>query len=174
MSRPVWLGGRQAPDTKTFVSWLVRTWLPVVVMLTAIAIESTHTFSSDNTSGWLQVLYQAIAGRVSPERWHEIHHYIRKTGHFTGYGLLGLAWLRAWLLFWQIPMKHRSESVWRGFAMVMAVVCTTLVASLDELHQSFMADRTGLVSDVWLDTSGAVCFILLSFLLGKLLSSASE
>ncbi|WP_047496397.1 VanZ family protein [Terriglobus sp. TAA 43] len=174
MSRPVLLGGRQAPATTTFLSWLLRTWLPVMIMLVAIATESTHTFSSDHTSGWLQAVYQAIAGRVSAERWLTIHHHIRKTGHFTGYGLLGLAWLRAWLLFWLIPMKHRSEGVWRGYAMGMALACTTLVASLDELHQSFMADRTGLVSDVWLDTSGAACLILLSFLLGKLLRPASE
>lgn len=174
MSRSVLLGGRQAPITTTFASWLLFTWLPVMVMLVAIAIESTNAFSSDHTSGWLQALYQAIAGRVSAERWHEIHHYIRKTGHFTGYGLLGLAWLRAWLLFWLIPMKHRSEGVWRGYAMVMAIACTALVASLDELHQSFMADRTGVVSDVWLDTTGAVCLTLLSFLIGKFLRPESE
>ena len=49
-----------------------------------------------------------------------------------------------------------------------------LVASLDELHQSFMSDRTGVVSDILLDTTGAVCLILLSFLTGKLLRPASE
>ena len=168
------LGGRKAPTSDTFLSWLVKTWLPVMIMLVAIATESTHTFSSDHTSGWLQTLYQAIAGPVSAERWLTIHHHIRKTGHFTGYGLLGLAWLRAWLLFWLIPMKHRSEGVWRGYAMGMALACTTLVASLDELHQSFMADRTGVISDVWLDTAGAACLILLSFLLGKLLRPAHE
>ncbi|MEZ2348873.1 VanZ family protein [Terriglobus sp. RCC_193] len=174
MKRPILIGGDEAPGARTFWVWLFRTWLPVLAMLAAIAIESTHAFSSDHTSGWLRALYQAIAGQVSDTRWLEIHHHIRKTGHFTGYGLLGLAWLRAWLLFWLVPMKHRAESVWRGYAMVMAIACTTLVASLDELHQSFMADRTGMVSDVWLDTSGAVCFILLSFLIGKLLRSASE
>jgi VanZ family protein len=144
------------------------------MMLMAIATESTHTFSSDHTSGWLRAIYQAVAGQISDARWLEIHHYIRKTGHFTGYGLLGLAWLRAWLIFWRVPMKHRSEGVWRGYAMVMAIACTTLIASLDELHQSFLADRTGMVSDVWLDTSGAVSLILLSVLIAKLLRPVSD
>ena len=165
MTRSVMLGGRVAPASATFVAWLVRTWLPVIVMLTAIAIESTHTFSSDNTSGWLRVLYQHVAGAVSDDRWREIHHHIRKTGHFTGYGLLGLAWMRAWLLFWMVPMKHRAEAVWRAYAIGMAVACTVLVASLDELHQSYMADRTGAVSDVLLDTSGAICLMLVVALL---------
>ena len=161
MSRSVVLGGRAAPISATFTGWLFRTWLPVMVMLAAITIESTHLFSSNNTSGVLRTIYQHIAGVVSDARWMEVHHYIRKTGHFTGYGLLGLAWMRAWLLFWMSPMKRCSVSVWRGYAMAMAVACTVLVASMDELHQSYMADRTGLVSDVLLDTSGAVCWILL-------------
>lgn len=173
MSRSVVLGGRLAPASATFVGWLFRTWLPVMVMLLAIAIESTHMFSSNNTSGLLRTIYQHIAGVVSDARWREIHHHIRKTGHFTGYGLLGLAWMRAWLLFWSEPMKHRAESVWRGYAMGMAIACTVLAASLDELHQSYMADRTGLVSDVLLDTSGAVCWLLLFLVVGWIVSRVS-
>jgi VanZ family protein len=144
-----------------------------MIMLAAITIESTHTFSSDNTSSWLRTIYKHIAGMVSDDRWREIHHHIRKTGHFTGYGLLGLAWMRAWLLFWREPMKHRAESVWRGYAMGMAIACTVLAASLDELHQSYMADRTGLVSDVLLDTSGAVCLMLFVIGLGWIVSRLS-
>ncbi len=173
MSRPVLLGGRAVPTSATFAGWLFRTWLPVMVMLAAITIESTHAFSSDNTSGWLRMLYQHIAGVVSDDRWREIHHHIRKTGHFTGYGLLGLAWMRAWLLFWREPMKHRPEALWRGYAMGMAIACTVLAASMDELHQSYMADRTGLVSDVLLDTSGAVCWMLLFLVVGWIASRIS-
>jgi VanZ family protein len=173
MSRSVLLGGRVSPTPATFAAWLFRTWLPVTIMLVAIMIESTHAFSSDNTSGWLRTIYQHIVGVVSDARWREIHHLIRKTGHFTGYGLLGLAWMRAWLLFWREPMKHRAEIVWRGYAMGMAIVCTVLAASLDELHQSYMADRTGLVSDVLLDTSGAVCLILLVVVVGRIVSRLS-
>lgn len=171
--KSILLGGRVAPVSRTFTGWLFRTWLPVMVMLVAITIESTHMFSSNNTSGVLRTIYQHIVGVVSDARWMEIHHYIRKTGHFTGYGLLGLAWMRAWLLFWALPMKRCTEGVWRGYAFGMAVACTVLVASLDELHQSYMADRTGLVSDVLLDTSGAVCVMLLVVTIGWFVSRIS-
>lgn len=164
------LGGRVAPVSATFRGWLFRTWLPVMVMLVAITIESTHMFSSDNTSGSLRTLYEHIAGAVSDARWAEIHHHIRKTGHFTGYGLMGLAWMRAWLLFWLVPMKRCAEAVWRAYAFAMATACTVLAASLDELHQSYMPDRTGVVSDVLLDTSGAVCLMLLVLLVEWLVS----
>jgi len=134
-------------------------------MLIAIAIESTHMFSSDNTSGWLRALYQSIAGAVTDTQWRHVHHIIRKTGHFTGYGLLGVVWLRSWLLFWRTPMRHRTASVLCRYAFALALSCTMLVATFDELHQSFMADRTGLVSDVLLDTSGAFALMALAVLL---------
>ena len=160
MTRPVLLGGRSFPDSSTFLGWLVRVWLPVLVMLVAIAFESPHIFSSNNTSGWMRTAYQALAGPVSDAAWAGVHHHIRKTGHFTGYGLLGLAWMRAWLIFWLQTFSKRPASVWRTYSFMMAVFCTMLVASLDELHQSYMADRTGVVSDVLLDTGGAVAMLL--------------
>lgn len=160
MTRPVLLGGRTVTPASSFVRWFSFTWWPVLVMLTAIATESTHAFSSDNTSGWMRSVYQFFAGQVTDFSWQSIHHHIRKTGHFTGYGLLGLAFLRSWLLFWLQPMVRLPRAVWWRLCAALAVFCTMLAASLDELHQSFMPDRTGVLSDVLLDTSGAVALLL--------------
>ena len=44
-------------------------------------------FGADHTTGPLRWLCQAIFGPVSDARWDIIHHLIRKTGHFLGYGL---------------------------------------------------------------------------------------
>ena len=70
-------------------------WTPVFFMLVAIAIESTPSFGSDRTSGPLRLLFQRLFGSVSDERWNLTHFYIRKTGHFLGYGAMGIAWFRA-------------------------------------------------------------------------------
>ena len=51
-----------------------------------IALESTATMSSDNTSRWLYPLWVHLFGPISPARWAVVHHLIRKTGHFVGYG----------------------------------------------------------------------------------------
>ena len=89
-----------------------------------------------------------------------LHHYIRKTGHFVGYGTMGLLWLRAWWM--SLPRTVLLLDA------TLALLGTAVVASLDELHQSFLPNRTGIPSDVILDCSGAVVLLLLLFVLRAL------
>lgn len=122
-------------------------------MLIVIAIESTNTFSSENTSGWIRPVVERIFGHINDQLWAVIHHLARKSGHFTGYGGLALTMLRAWLL----TLGSRAELTlagWRWRATWLAVAGTAFVASMDELHQTFIPSRTGLFSDVVLDTVG--------------------
>ncbi|GAA3770295.1 hypothetical protein GCM10022270_33930 [Terriglobus aquaticus] len=155
------LGGRALPRRRGPVAHFLFVWAPVIVMLLVIARESTAAFGSVNTSSVLRVVYQAVFGHVPDDAWESIHHYIRKTGHFLGYGTLGVSWLRAFLYSWMLPLRHRPAGVWRRWCLQMAICCTALVASLDELHQSYIPDRTGLVTDVLLDTTGALVLCLL-------------
>ena len=141
--------------------WLVVTWLPVAVCLLGVGFESTDTFSSAHTAGWLRHLAEAVFGPIHQIAWSRANFAVRKTGHFLGYGCMGLAWLRAWLLTWPGVLRARGARVWRGSCVVMALCCTLLCATVDELHQTFIPSRTGLVSDAWLDTAGASVLILL-------------
>jgi VanZ family protein len=141
----------------------IRIWWPVAVMAIVIAIESTSTFSSDNTSGWIRPVVERFLGHINDQLWAVIHHFMRKSGHFTGYGTLGLAWLRAWLLtLGQRP--GLSRAAWRWGAVWRAIAGTAFVASLDELHQTFIPSRTGTFSDVVLDTVGATAMCLMVWL----------
>ena len=63
-----------------------RVWWPVVVALIVIAIESTNTFSSQNTSGWIRPVVERFFGHINDQLWAFIHHLMRKSGHFTGMG----------------------------------------------------------------------------------------
>jgi VanZ family protein len=130
--------------------WVI-VWAPVLAMITAIAIESTSWLGSDHTSGPLRTAWEFIFGRVSDAAWPAIHHTLRKTGHFVGYGLLGLTWLRAW------RMTLAAGSFLRDALLAMAG--TVLVASADEWHQTYLPNRTGRWQDVALDSSGAVVLL---------------
>jgi len=154
----VLMGGRTLPRGRSKIGNAIVTWLPVAVMLAVIARESTEAFSGMHTSAWLRPLWQAIFGAVTDTQWLQIHHVLRKTGHFVGYGTLGLTWLRGWLLAWLVPFRRRAAGAWRGWSFVMAICCTAVIASLDELHQTYLSDRTGVVQDVLLDTIGALIF----------------
>jgi VanZ family protein len=144
----------------------LRIWWPVAVALIVIAIESTNTFSSEHTSGWIRPVVERIFGHINDTLWAVIHHLARKSGHFTGYGGLALTLLRAWLL----TLGERADLTllgWRWRSTWMAVAGTAFVASMDEWHQTFIPSRTGLFSDVVLDTVGGSVLCGLVWLLGR-------
>ncbi len=134
----------------------------MVIGILVIATESTEYFGADHTSGPLRFLWEHLFGAVNGGRWDLIHHYIRKTGHFTGYGLVALTWLRAlWMSFPRLSFLQNA---------LLALLGTALTASADEIHQTFLPNRTGLARDVVLDCCGAICMQVAFFLLLKLTS----
>jgi VanZ family protein len=126
----------------------VSAWLPVLLGILIIMVESTEWLGSDHTTGPLRMIYQSIFGQVGDAQWDVIHHYIRKSGHFLGYGLIGLAWLRAW---WMTLPRSRFVP-----DAMLALLGTALIASLDEFHQAFLPNRTSSPWDVLIDCSGAI------------------
>lgn len=134
----------------------VKAWLPVLLGIAVIALESTELLGADHTSGPLRAIFEAIFGSVSNGRWEDIHHYVRKSGHFIGYGLIGVAWLRAWWM--TLPHSRFVQDA------LLALLGTAAIASADEFHQSFLPNRTGVPSDVLLDCCGAITLQLLIYL----------
>lgn len=139
----------------------LSTWLPVAVMVTCIALETQSYFGADHTTGPLRRLVEWLFGPVPDAIWDQVHHYIRKCGHLTGYGLLSFTWFRA---FWRSYRTHRSRASRKLSAHLLAMFGTFLVASADEFHQSFLPNRTGTPVDVGIDCTGALLVQLLIFL----------
>jgi VanZ family protein len=136
------------------ISRTILDWLPAALSVLMIALESTSTMSAANTSQWLYPLWVKLFGPINPTRWNEIHHLIRKTGHFVGYGLVSAGFFYSWRkTLARMAVKH-----WNLLrrASVLAVLCTLVVASLDEYHQSFLPSRTASPIDVGIDVCGAI------------------
>lgn len=139
----------------------ISAWSPVLVGILVISIESTEWFGADHTSGPLRTVWQAIFGHVSDPAWELIHHYIRKSGHFIGYGFIGLAWLRAWwMTLPHLPLIADG---------LLALLGTAVIASADEFHQSFLPNRTSSPWDVLIDCTGAFVLQLLAYLVLRIL-----
>ena len=139
----------------------LRTWLPVLLSASVFAFESTSYFGADHTSAPLQRMAEAIFGYDVCVHWDLIHHLIRKTGHFAGYGIFSLVCFRGfWITFLNVASRLRRRLRAHG----LAILVTFLVASADEFHQSFLPNRTGQFSDVLLDTCGAAARGLAFFL----------
>jgi VanZ family protein len=142
----------------------IRVWFPVAIAVAVIAIESTSLMGADHTSGWLLPIFEALFGHIRENRWLEFHHILRKCGHFLGYGLVCLSFLRAWLLTFAGQVDVRLL-LWRVRSSAAAICSTAVIASLDEWHQTTLPNRTGQASDALLDTCGATVTVLLVWFL---------
>jgi len=142
-------------EGRTTKFW-ISVWWPVALSAAVVAMSSSAAFGSNYTSGPLRWLWQSLFGPVPVARWDVIHFYIRKSGHFTGYGLIGLAWLRAWWM----TLPHS----WFLQDAVLAVLGSAVMASCDEYHQTFLPNRTGSPRDVLLDCCGALTMLLLVYI----------
>jgi len=85
------------------------------------------------------------------------HHYLRKTGHVVGYGMLSLLLLRGWR-----ATLGRVHTLLLRTAL-LSWLGTAFVAAMDEWHQSYIPSRTGTVWDVALDSVAGVAFLLVAY-----------
>jgi VanZ family protein len=139
--------------------YLLLHWIPAMIGVVVILAESTGTMSSANTSRWLLPLWIKLFGPITPERWAVVHHWIRKTGHFVGYGLVSLGFFEGWRA--TFVAKTRSHGWVFAVVAPLSLVSTLALASWDEWHQSLLRGRTSKISDVGIDLSGAVVAHLL-------------
>ncbi len=90
----------------------------------------------------------------SIEAWH---HFIRKGAHFTEYALLGMTVVYAF-----------GEKLKKAKRIVpVALAVCAFYAATDEFHQHFVPNRMGSVSDVLLDSVGALTGIAIFLLMTR-------
>jgi len=154
-----------------------RYWLPALAWLGVIAFESFR-LSSAVTGSWLLGMLHFFNVQISAENFTHLHHFLRKAGHVTGYGLLSVLLFRSWFhtlvdstdastaggsrraLKDKLDAHRNSRRIdprWRSAALALSL--TVLTAILDEWHQSFDLSRTGTFWDVVIDLAGGICFL---------------
>ncbi len=141
---------------------LLRAWIPALLWLAVIALESTKIASSANTSKLLLFLLVHFNSRYIATHFVLLHALLRKLGHCFGYGMLSFFMLRAWWTTVMLPRRAMHAAPWRamvqawsGRATTLALLTTIAVAGLDEWHQMFLPGRTGTVRDIALDSMAA-------------------
>lgn len=136
---------------------LLRAWWPAAVWIVLITVESTDYFSSKNTGSLLYMLLTRVFGDINFHDFLRFHHYLRKTGHVVGYGMLGLLLLRGW----RATFGQTRAMLWR--TSMLAWLGTAFVASMDEWHQSYIPSRTGTWKDAVLDSAAGLVFLLVAY-----------
>lgn len=118
---------------------MARRWLPWLAVMAVMAF----IFLASSQSG-LRVSEDAAVDKP-----------FRITGHLLAFG--SLAGLLLVSLSWGRPPVLRDAA--------LALGITVLYALSDELHQSFVPDRTGRPDDVFIDALGALIGIVVAWLM---------
>jgi VanZ family protein len=137
-------------------------WAPVVLGLIVIRLESTQVMGAGHTVVWLGNFFHAMHLQLQAHGLDTLNVVLRKSGHFFGYGTLGLLAGRAWTR----QLRRRWSLTWtalRTRAGALGIATVFLVACADEYHQSFLPGRTSSFHDVMIDTGGALVLTAISF-----------
>jgi VanZ family protein len=130
--------------------------------MSLIFVGSSDARSYQHSSRLIEPLLHWLFPQMSQAHVEVIHHLVRKCAHLTEYAALAL-------LLWRGVRKpvRNDPRPWSWREALMAIVIVFLYASTDEFHQRFVPTRTPLVSDVFIDTSGAVIGMIVLWTLGR-------
>lgn len=126
---------------------------PLIIWAALIFIASSDLLSASNTSMFLVRPLHWLLPQASDATLRVLHFIFRKTGHFTGYAVLGLLAARAFRTSSRALL--RSRWFWASLFLVIAYSLT------DEFHQSFVPSRTASIYDCMIDTSGGLTALAL-------------
>ena len=126
-------------------------YAPLVLWIGVIMFLSSGQASMSNTSRFVRPLLDFLFPGAPEELLIVYHGYIRKLAHVTVYAILAFWASRAFI--------NSSQYALRRFWFVCALGLVLIVASIDEMNQSFLASRTGSVYDVLLDVFGGLAMI---------------
>lgn len=134
----------------------VLAWLPAVGVAAAIFLFSAQPAqeSTQVSNRVIELLLQTFGffgmAPVSPERMAEFYEIltfpIRKCAHMTEYMILYGTLLPA-VGGWK---QNRKRCLWTAFGLTVLYACT------DEFHQLFVPGRAGQITDVLIDSAGAL------------------
>jgi VanZ family protein len=157
----------------------VRYWLPALIMLLLIRIESTTFFGGTSTGLWLMAFLKLFSIHISFDTLEVLNFALRKAGHITGYAMLSFLAFRAMrgtFLFLKFGFagwrsSHAYEPLrrmglgalwqWQWAAVGFGVAALTAIA--DEIHQMSLPGRTGTPRDMILDSTAALAAQILTY-----------
>lgn len=134
-------------------------WIAVIFSFSLQPSDTSSQISSGFGKWLIEVFLSGFIGEVESipiEQLEQMHFLLRKCAHFSEYFILGV------LVEMSLQQNRMRRKDWLGL-----LICVS-VASVDEIIQLFVSGRSGQVSDVLLDSVGALCGIGVLLLMGKI------
>lgn len=143
------------------------TWIPAFILMCIIFLFSSKTATVSDQSS-LQIasviynIYENTSDTVIENHERDqilglINHITRKMAHGLEYCVLAI--------FVSLHLYACGKVKWKLF--ISSIIFSSFYAATDEFHQTFVAGRSGQVSDVLIDTMGATIGVIIFMLLCK-------
>jgi VanZ family protein len=136
-------------------------WLLVVVWMLIIYSGSSDQHSAEHSSRFIAPVLKWAFPHLSEPALERAVFGIRKVAHLTEYAILGV-------LVWLALRKNGSKPGWSWRIAGAAVLIVLAYAITDEVHQLFVPTRQGTAIDVWIDTMGGICGMIVLWRSGRL------
>ncbi len=160
---------RPPASPKSSIPLWLRAWWPAIVWGIFISTLSTDTFSSVNTGLVIEPFLRWLIPAIPMDTVDLIHHFIRKSAHFTEYFIFCL------LVYRGIRVSHTSGRAWHWSWALLAWAVAAVYSVLDEVHQIFVPSRGPSPWDSLLDSTGALfALFALYFVYRRFLRSRSD
>lgn len=145
---------------KSKIAIIVTSWLMVLATMIIIFNFSAETAeeSTQTSGGVIKDILEIVLPEeeITDEVVKKFQLPIRKIAHFCIFMLLGFCFANAF---------KNSLKLKLIFNYALSFASVILYASLDEFHQSFVADRGPSIKDVLIDSSGGLAGILIFILM---------
>jgi len=134
-----------------------RLWryAPVVLWVSVILLLGSNQGSMSETSRFIRPILHYLFPNSPADTIDLIHGYIRKFAHLFEYGVLAVLTARA--------LAGSSIETLKKYAYPTALLLVLLVASTDEIRQSYEPARTSSPYDVLIDLAGGAVALLVYF-----------
>jgi VanZ family protein len=126
-------------------AWL-RVWWPALLWAAFIFTMSMDAFSAKHTASFFEPLLRWFKPNLTTAQFQLIHHYIRKSAHFTEYFIFCVLLYRG---------VRGGRLGWRWSWGLTALFIAFSYSALDEIHQAFVASRQASPYDSLIDSAGA-------------------
>jgi VanZ family protein len=124
----------------------ITQWIPAILWAGLVVVLGTSIFSIARTSAIFDPLLERISPGLGPHGLYNLQVFIRRSAHFAEYAIL--------FVFLNLgPLRGRPI-----VALFVVIGC----GSLDETRQLLTPGRSGTVTDVALDASGATTILVLA------------
>jgi len=138
----------QNPKTAGAPPWfLLRYWIPAVIVAVLISVFSTHYFTPEQTGRVIVPVLRWFLPHASANMIRHLHFGIRKLAHVAEFGVFSVFVFRA---------IRGPRTGWQLNWALLTLVLATSYAMFDEFHQRYVPLRHSSPKDITIDGSGAL------------------